>query len=77
MNRLAAWLDAIEALWTDEARARMHTQLLGVIAAHLGWDGHPDLEDPADILAGIGAPPPPADGAARAALIAAALRAAG
>jgi hypothetical protein len=67
-------------IWVDEARARMSVQLLGVIASGLGWDGFPDLEDPADLLT-MPADPGPAERASdpllRAAQIAAFLAAAG
>ena len=71
-DRLTPWLDAVEAIWVDEARARMRLQLLGLIAARLGWDGFDDLEDPADMLTGPARPGDRAeDPAARAAQIAA------
>jgi hypothetical protein len=77
VNRLADWLDAAEAIWVDEARARMQIRLLGVIASGLGWTGFDDMEDPADILdpnaepAPSGAPERATDPAARAAQLAA------
>ena len=51
-RELADWLDAVEVIWTDEARDRLTLKLLAVIAATGGWKGFEDFEDPADLLDG-------------------------
>jgi hypothetical protein len=67
-------------IWVDEARARMQLQLLGVVAARLGWEGFDQLEDPADLLTAEPDPMPAGratDPVLRAAQVAAFLAAAG